>query len=284
MAIVTVKEVLQHVSDGWAVGAFNVHNLDDVRAVVEAADELRSPVILMASQSALSYAGVAYLGALMCEAASAVQVPVAVQLDHGQSFELAVDCMRHGFSGVMFDGSQLPFGDNVALTKKVVEVARVFDVSVEGELGVLGGKEDDLVVDDSRSTLTNSDEAVRFVEETEIDVLAPSVGTAHGFYKRTPNIDFERLQEICRVVGVPVALHGSSGLSTDVIKRAISCGVKKVNIGTDLKSLYTTSLRDFLVKHPEEHEPRKVFAYVRDELKSRVKYHLQLLGSIGRAN
>lgn len=283
MALVTVKEILENVSPGWAVGAFNVHNLDDARAVVEAAEELKSPVIMMASQSALNYAGVAYAGSLFRQAAQSVSVPVAVQLDHGQSFELAVQCMRHGFSGVMFDGSHLPLEENIALTKKVVEVARIFGVSVEGELGVLGGKEDDLVVDEEDSALTDPKEAVRFVEETGIDVFAPSIGTAHGFYKEAPRLDFARLQEIRAAVKVPIAMHGSSGLSEDVIKRAIEDGVTKINIGTDLKAVYTGSMREFLHEFPEEHEPRKVFAHARAALQDVVKEKIRLLGSNGKA-
>jgi len=264
------------------VGAFNVHNLDDVRAVVEAAEELRSPVILMASQSVLAYAGVPYLAGLMRAAALSADVPVAVQLDHGQSFELAVECMLHGFSAIMFDGSHLPLADNTALTKKVVEVARIFGVSVEGELGVLGGKEDDLLIAEGASTLTDPAEAAQFVEETGIDVFAPSIGTAHGFYKQKPNIDFARLHAIRTAVKVPLALHGSSGLSAEVIKRVIQSGVAKVNIGTDLKNTYTASLRQFLTEHPDEHEPRKVFAHARKALHNAVKQYLQLLGSAGR--
>lgn len=279
MALVTVKEILDKVSPGHAIGAFNVHNLDDARAVVEAAEAVRSPVILLVSQSAINYAGVAYIASICRAAAEQVTVPVAVQLDHGQSFEIAIECIRHGFSSVMFDGSALPYEENIVQTKKVVEVASIFGVSVEGELGVLGGKEDDLEVDDEDAALTNPDQAADFVQRTGIDVFAPSIGTAHGFYTAEPKIDFVRLKQIREKVATPIALHGSSGLAEDVIKQAIAEGVTKINVGTDLKWAYTSAMREFLLANPKEHEPRKVFADAREAMFSFVKERIRLLGS-----
>lgn len=284
MALVTVKEILELVTPGWAVGAFNVHNMDDVQAVVRAAEELRAPVILMGSQSGLKYSGVSYLAAICRTAAESASVPVALQLDHGQTFELVLQCIRYGFTSVMFDGSQLPYDENVAETRRVVEVARAFGVSVEGELGLLGGKEDDIIVDEDDARLTDPDEAVRFVEATGIDVFAPAVGTAHGFYQGEPEIDFARLTEISSRLSVPVALHGSSGLSDEVIGKAIECGAKKINVGTDLKWAYTHSLREFLVNNPTEHEPRKVFADARAKMTEMVKDKIRLFKSDGRVN
>jgi fructose-bisphosphate aldolase class II len=283
VALVTVKDILGKVEPGWGVAAFNIHNLDDARAVVEGAQQVDSPVILLVSQSAINYAGVAYISRIARTAAEMVKVPVAVQLDHGQSFELAVDCMRHGFSGVMFDGSHLPFEENVALTKKVVEVAKIFGVSVEGELGVLGGKEDDLIVDQKDALLTDPQQAVKFVAETGIDVLAPAIGTAHGFYKQEPKLDFTRLKNIYSLVDVPIALHGSSGLSNEVLHQALASGASKVNIGTDLKAMYVNSIREFLEENPKEHEPRKVLGYARSTMFKLVQERLQLLGSAGKA-
>lgn len=283
MALVTVKDVLAPVCSGWGVGAFNVHNLDDARAVVEAAENVQSPVILLVSQSAINYAGASYVAQICKVAAQEVSVPVAVQLDHGQSFELAVECMRQGLTGVMFDGSHLPLDENIAQTKKVVEVARIFGVSVEGELGVLGGKEDDLVVDEADAKYTDPTQALRFVEETGIDVFAPAIGTAHGFYTHEPKLDFERLALIRSKVVVPIALHGSSGLSSEAVQQALDLGVQKVNIGTDLKAMYVDSIREFLKNNPKEHEPRKVFIHARKAMIELVQTRLQLLGSAGKA-
>jgi len=281
--LATVKEILHMVTPGWAVAAFNVHNLDDARAVVEAAEELNSPVILMVSQSALEYAGLSFAARICRTAAEEVRIPVAVQLDHGRSVELALACMHHGFTAVMFDGSHLPLEENIAQTRQVVKAAARFGVSVEGELGVIGGKEDELAVADQESNLTDPQEAQRFVEATGIDVFAPAVGTAHGFYTRPPRINLERVRALWAQVKVPLALHGSSGLSTVVLKQLIAEGIAKVNIGTDLKAAYTASLRGFLTELPEEHEPRKVFAFAREQMKNLVRERLGLLGSVDKA-
>ena len=283
MALVTVKDILVRVESGWGVAAFNVHNLDDSRAVVEAAECVNSPVILLVSQSAIQYAGISYVAQICKVAAQEVKVPVAVQLDHGQSFELAVACMRHGFSGVMFDGSNLPLEENITQTKKVVEVAKIFGVSVEGELGVLGGKEDNLVVDEADAKYTDPQQALRFVEETGIDVFAPAIGTAHGFYKQEPKLDFARLESIRSQVAIPIALHGSSGVAMEAVQRALDLGVRKVNVGTDLKALYVDSIRKFLQENPKEHEPRKVFGYARKAMIQLIQERLQELGSVGKA-
>lgn len=283
MPLVTVSKLLERVTSGWGIVGFNVHNLDDVRAVVEGAEEVGSPVILLVSESAINYGGATYLGKICCTAAQVAKIPVAVQLDHGHSFELAVECMRYGFSGVMFDGSHLPLRENIIQTKKVVEVAKVFGVSVEGELGVLGGKEDDIDVADDKARLTDPDQAVDFVRQTGIDVFAPAVGTAHGFYASTPNLDFARLQKISSMVSVPVALHGSSGLSVNVLRKALASGVAKINVGTDLKLAYVNALKEFTTQNPTEHEPRKVFYYARQEMSKLVQERLKLMGSAGRA-
>ena len=277
MALVTAKELLLSRPPGQAVGAFNVHNMEDVQGVVWAAEELGTPVIVMASESALKYAGVPYIGQLVRTAAEAVSIPIALQLDHGSSFEIAKACIECGFTSVMIDGSRLPFAENAALTRQVVELAHAHGVSVEAELGRVGGKEDDLEVAAQDAFLTNPDEAVEFVRQTGIDVLAPAIGTVHGLYKGEPKLDFARLREIARRVDVPLVLHGGSDLPVDALQEAIRCGIAKVNIGTDLKYAVTNGVRAYLKENPEEYEPRKVFAAGREAAKQLVMEKLRIL-------
>ncbi|MGI6149982.1 MAG: class II fructose-bisphosphate aldolase [Firmicutes bacterium] len=277
MALVTAKELLLSRPPGQAVGAFNVHNMEDVQGVVWAAEELGTPVIVMASESALKYAGVPYIAQLVRTAAEAVSIPIALQLDHGSSFEIAKACIECGFTSVMIDGSRLPFAENAALTRQVVELAHAHGVSVEAELGRVGGKEDDLEVAAQDAFLTNPDEAVEFVRQTGIDVLAPAIGTVHGLYKGEPKLDFARLREIARRVDVPLVLHGGSDLPVDALQEAIRCGIAKVNIGTDLKYAVTNGVRAYLKENPEEYEPRKVFAAGREAAKQLVMEKLRIL-------
>ena len=263
MALITVKEIFTPPPKGWAIGAFNVHNLEDVQAVVWAASELESPVIIQVSESAYKYAGGGYISSIVKAAAQETKVPIALQLDHGKDFNLILEAMRHGFTSVMIDGSHLPFEENIALTARVVENARKFGISVEGELGRVGGKEDDIEVSQSKAFLTDPDQAVTFVEETGIDLLAPAIGTMHGLYRGEPKIDFDRLAEIRSKVNVPLVLHGGSDLSEAIIERVINLGVAKINVGTDLKYAMTDGIKEYLAEKPDEFEPRKVFAAAR---------------------
>ena len=196
--LVSGREILQAARNGgYAVGAFNLNNMEILQAIVEAAEEERSPVIIQASQGALKYAGIEYIAGLARIAAEKATVPVALNLDHGTSFHM-VQCIRHGFTAVMIDGSKLPFEENIAIVQKVVEVAHPNNVSVEAELGKIGGVEDDIVVSDREATFTDPDEAAEFAERTKCDALAIAIGTAHGLYKGEPKLDFERLREIRR--------------------------------------------------------------------------------------
>ena len=268
MALVTAKDLLTPRVPGRAVGAFNVHNMEDVQAVVWAAEEMGTPVIVMASESALKYAGVPYIARLVQTAAEQVSVPIALQLDHGHSLEIVKACIQWGFTSVMIDGSRLPFAENVALTRSVVELAHAHGVSVEAELGRVGGKEDDLEVADRDAYLTDPGQAVEFVEQTGIDILAPAVGTAHGLYKGEPRLDFARLREIAARVDVPLVLHGGSVLPAETVRETIRCGIAKVNIGTDLKYA-TNGVEAFLQGHPEEFERAK-YSLPRDAAKQLV--------------
>lgn len=282
MSIVTVKDLFTPVPQGWGVGAFNVNGLDDVLSITQAAEELDSPVILQVSESVARHVGVELVANVCRTAAKAVRVPVAIHLDHCHSADLAVNAMRHGFTSVMIDGSQLPFDGNVALTKQVVEIARHFGVSVEAELGLLGGREDDLVVESE--TLTNPEEAARFVELTGIDVFAPAIGTAHGFYKGEPKLDYDRLQQIRALVDIPMALHGGTGLTPEQLTELMRWGMAKINVGTELKFVYIEAMRKRLHDRPEEFEPRLVSVDAREAVKTTVKDRIRWFKSDGKAS
>jgi len=268
---------------GYAVGAFNTNNLEIVQGIIEAAEEMESPVILQASQGAIKYAGLDYIVAIVKTASERVKVPVALHLDHGTSFEQAVQCIRAGFSAVMFDGSKYSLEDNIAKTLEVVRVAKPIGVTVEAELGKIGGTEDDITVSDRDAMMTVPEEAKEFVVRTGVDALAVAIGTAHGPYKGEPKLDFERLQQIRDLVDIPLVLHGASGVPEEAIKKAISIGISKINIDTDLRQAFTAAVVKVLADKPSEFDPRKLLGPAREALKQVVKQKITLFGSAGRA-
>ncbi len=275
--LIPLKEILEEAKKGqYAVGAFNANNMEIVQAIMESAQEENSPVILQASQGALRYAGIEYITSMVMTAAEKVSVPVALHLDHGTSFEQAMLCIRHGFSAVMFDGSKLPLEENISLTAKVVEVAHAVGVSVEGELGRIGGTEDDISVDEKDALFTNPQEALHFVESTEVDALAVAIGTAHGPYKGEPRLDFDRLEEIKEKVDTPLVLHGASGVSDDSICRAVGLGICKINIDTDIRQAFTRGVSMVLEETPAEYCPRKLLTPAKEEMKKVIKAKMRL--------
>lgn len=282
--LVTGREILEHANkNGYAVGAFNVNNMEIVQAIIQAAEETNSPVILQASQGGIKYAGVEYIAALGKVAAEKTKVPVALHLDHGTDFQQIMLCIRNGFTSVMIDGSRYPLQENIDITKKVVEVAHAVGVSVEAELGKIGGTEDDITVDERDATFTDPAEAKLFVEETGVDSLAIAVGTAHGVYKGEPNIDFDRIKKIKELVGIPLVLHGSSGVPAESIKKAVECGINKINIDTDLRIAFTQAMKAFLKENPDNIDPRKILTPAREAMKEVIKEKMVLFGSSGRA-
>ncbi len=282
--LITLKEILGEAKKGhYAVGAFNTNNMEIVQAIMESAQEENSPVILQASQGALRYAGIEYITAIVRMAAEKTTVPVALHLDHGTSFEQAMLCIRHGFSAVMFDGSKLPLEENISLTAKVVEAAHAVGVSVEGELGRIGGTEDDISVDEKDAFFTNPQEALRFVESTEIDALAVAIGTAHGPYKGEPQLDFDRLQQIEEKVDTPLVLHGASGVPDDSICRAVEMGVCKINIDTDIRQAFARGVNRVLKETPDEYDPRKLLGPAKEEMKKIIKTKMRLFNCSGKA-
>ena len=284
MALVTVAELLNKAQkEGYAVGAFNCNNMEIVQAIVAAAEAENSPVIIQASQGAIKYAGIDFIAALSMQAAQKARVPVALHLDHGTSLEQVMACIRHGFTSVMIDGSKYPFAENVALTKKVVELAHAIGVSVEAELGKIGGTEDDISVDERDAFFTDPEDAREFVERTGVDSLAVAIGTAHGRYKGVPKLDFERLAKIRELVHIPLVLHGSSGVPDEDIKKAVSLGVAKVNIDTNIREAFVGKMREVLEKNPDEIDPRKILGPAKEAAIEIIREKIRVFGSTNKA-
>lgn len=206
-----------------------------------------------------------------------------MHLDHGTDFEQIVRCIRYGFTSVMIDGSKYPLEKNIEATKKVVEMARAVGISVEAELGKIGGTEDDITVTDREATFTDPDEAVKFVEATDVDSLAIAVGTAHGVYKGEPKLDYDRIEVIHNRVSVPLVLHGSSGVPDESIKKAISLGISKVNIDTNIRESFANAVKEFLKENPDNIDPRKILGPAREAMKETIKEKMHVFGSAGRA-
>jgi len=282
--LVTGKEILLDAQkNGYAVGAFNVNNMEIVQAIIEAAEETNSPVILQASQGGISYAGIEYNAALGKTAAKNAKVPVALHLDHGTDFEQIMLCIRHGFTSVMIDASRFPLEENIAFTKKIVEVAHAVGVSVEAELGKIGGTEDDITVDQKDATFTDPQEALRFANETDVDFLAIAVGTAHGVYKGEPKLDFDRIAAIRNKISIPLVLHGSSGVPEEAIKKAISLGISKINIDTDLRIAFANGVKEYIRNNPDNIDPRKIIGPAKVAMRERIIEKMHIFGSAGRA-
>ncbi len=284
MSLVSLTELLLDAQKGkYAVGAFNCNNMEIVQAIVAAAEAEKSPVIVQASQGAIKYAGIEYIAAMTRLAAERASVPVALHLDHGTSFAQVMQCVRNSFTSVMIDGSKLPLEQNIALTNKVIEAVRPLGVSVEAELGKIGGTEDDITVSEREALFTDPVEAERFVQETQVDALAIAIGTAHGQYKGVPKLDFERLKEIRKRIEAPIVLHGSSGVPDEAIREAISLGVCKVNIDTNIREAFVAAVRSALEKAPKEIDPRKALGPAREATIEIVREKIRVFGSNGKA-
>jgi fructose-bisphosphate aldolase class II len=288
----------------YAVGAFNINNLEVLLAVAEAAAEEKSPVIVAVTPSALKYAGLAYIAGIVKTAAETAPVSMSMHLDHGENFETVSKSIEAGFTSVMIDGSFLKFEENVALTKKVVNFAHPKGVSVEAELGRLAGVEES-TVEEKEAVLTDPNNANDFVKQTEVDALAVAIGTSHGAYKfkAEPKLDFERLRLIKEKVNIPLVLHGASsvpqwiiekaskygaelagakGIPEEHIKKAITLSIAKINIDTDLRLAFTATVREVLINSPKEFDPRKILGPAKEAMKEIVKHKMRLFGSSGK--
>lgn len=282
--LVTGKQILDKAhKEGYAVGAFNINNMEILQAIIEAAEEEKAPVIIQTSEGGIKYAGIDYLSAMVHLAAQKASVPVALHLDHGTTYDTIISCIRNGYTSVMIDGSHHPLDENIAVTKEIIKVAHACGVSVEAELGRLGGVEDNISVDEKDATLTHPDEAVKFVKETGVDYLAIAIGTAHGKYRGEPKLDFERLDTIKKLLDMPIVLHGASGVAEADIKKAVSLGINKINIDTDIRIAFTEGVRSVIINKPEEYDPRKLCAPAKEEMKKVVKEKMRLFGCSGKA-
>ena len=282
MPLVSSKEMLLRAQAGrYAVGAFNVENMERVLAVIAAAQELHAPVMLQTTPSTVKYAGLNAYYANVKAAADSVDVPVALHLDHGNSFDLAVQAVRAGYTSVMIDGSHESLEENIALTNQVVAVARPNGIPVEAELGKVGGKEDDLETE--ADTNTDPLQAKEFVERTGIDSLAVAIGTAHGFYVGIPKLDKERLEQIRNVVDIPLVLHGASGLSDQDVVECIQRGICKVNFATELRVAYTDGIKELIKEKPETFDPKPLGKAGMERVKVLVKDRMRVCGCDGKA-
>ena len=305
--LVTNKVLLDAAREGaYAVGAFNINNMEFVQAITTAAAELKSPVILAVSEGAIQYAGFENVVSLARVASEEKDVTISLHLDHGKDMGVIERCIDEGFTSVMIDGSHLPFDENIAVTRKVVDRAADAGVAVEGELGRLAGIEDNVSVDEENAIFTDPDEAAIFVERTGVDSLAIAVGTSHGAYKfkGEARLAFDRIEAIRARVSVPLVLHGASGVDQqhveianshgaslagtkgvpeEAITRAVKLGICKVNIDTDMRIAFMAYVRKHLAEKPENIDPRKYLGAGRDAVMEVVKRKIELFGSKGKA-
>jgi len=310
MAVVTSKKMFEDAyRGGYAIGAFNVNNMEIIQGITEAAKEAGSPLILQVSAGARKYAKHVYLMKLIEAAVEDTNLPICVHLDHGENFEVCKSCIDGGFSSVMIDGSKYPFEENISLTRQVVDYAHERGVVVEGELGRLSGIEDDIKVEGKDASYTDPDQVAEFVRRTGVDSLAIAIGTSHGAYKfkpgQKPQLRFDILEEIeKRIPGFPIVLHGSSsvipeyvkiinenggsmpdaiGVPEDMLRKAASMAVCKINIDSDLRLAMTAGVREHLAKYPDHFDPRQYLTPGRDNIRELVKHKLiHVLGSAGK--
>ncbi|OCA55044.1 tagatose bisphosphate family class II aldolase [Photorhabdus namnaonensis] len=283
MYLISSRQMLKKaLREGYAVPAFNVHNLETIQVVAETAARLASPVILAGTPSTFSYAGTDYLVSICQDAARRHNLPLALHLDHHEELEDISHKVTAGVRSVMIDGSHLPFEENIRKVAEVVRFCHRYDVSVEAELGRLGGQEDDLQVSSADSFFTDPLAAKAFVARTGIDSLAVAIGSAHGLYHGEPRLDFDRLAAICEQVDIPLVLHGASGIPEVMIQQAIGLGVCKVNVATDLKIAFADAVKRYFIQHPDANDPRKYIAPGKQAMQAVVEEKIRICGSAGK--
>jgi len=304
--LVNLNSILPKAKKGhYAVGAFNTSNLEITQAILHGAEELNSPVIIATSEKALKYAGIENLSHLIVLMAKKSKIPVVLHLDHGSSFEVAKECIKHNYTSVMIDASGQPFKENLKITKDVVKYAHKQGVTVEAEIGRLAGIEDDIKVTSSDAIYTNPDEAKKFAEKSGCDALAVAIGTSHGAYKfkGKPKLRIDILREIAEQVKIPLVLHGASGVKLGwinrvnkfggalqhargvpdhLIKEAVRYGISKINTDTDLRIAFTAGVREYLKKNPKVFDPRKITELARDMMQKVVEDRIKTFGSANR--
>lgn len=278
--VTSEKMLLDARRGGYAVGAFNAENMEMVKAIIAAAEELRAPVMIQTTSSTIKYGSVETYAAIVSAEAMKASVPVCLHLDHGSSFGLAVRCVMAGYTSVMMDGSKLPFEENIAVSRQVAEMAAAVGIPCEAELGKVGGKEDE--VEAVADTNTDPAEAKEFVERTGISSLAVAIGTAHGFYVGTPVLDVERLSEIRKAVDVPLVLHGASGLTDEQVQECVKRGICKVNFATELRNAYTRAVERYLLDNPNTIDPKAYSKAAMAAVTELVKARMKVCGCDGK--
>ena len=287
MPLVTTKEMLKKAQkERYGVGAFNANNMEIIQAIIETAEEEKSPVILQASQGAIKYAGLDMIVAIVKVMAEKATVPVALHLDHGTDYYQNIKCLRAGFTSLMVDGSRLPFDENVELTKKVVEMAHACDIPVEAELGQIGkmGESDEpgVALEKVKENMAVPEEAVKFAELTGIDSLAAAVGTIHGCRTPFAKLDIPRIEKIRELTDLPLVLHGASGANDEEVKKGIAAGICKINIDTRIRMKFTEKIGEIIKKNPQEIDPRKILGPAKEAVKEIIRDRMRVFGSSGK--
>jgi len=283
MPLVPAAWLLQHARENsYAVPGFNFHNMVDFQAILSAAEAENAPVMLMATEDTIDFIGFDYIHGLAAAAAKGTNIPFALHLDHGRNLDNIVKGIRYGFTSVMFDGSRLPFEENIRLTRWVVDVAHKAGVSVEAELGQIPGHEDNLSVSEREAGMTDPALVPEFVEKTGVDSLAVAIGTAHGLYKAEPKLDFDRLDAIRRETSVPLVMHGGTGVPDEAVRKAVSLGICKVNVGTDVRLAYMGSIRQTL-EDQNVKDPRVLLRTARLAVVKLVREKIRLCGASQKA-
>jgi len=283
MPLTTTKKMLQDAQhNNYAVAAFNCENMEMIQAIIAAGEETDSPIILQTTPSTLRYASPYLFAANATAAAKDAKIPVAMHLDHGNSEKLAQTALDAGYTSIMIDGSQLPLEENIAFTIETAKLCRTAGIPLEGELGHVGGKEDDMIGGDAG--YTDPDEAVRFVAETGVDSLAVGIGTAHGVYMTKPVLKPELISVLRNTISVPLVLHGASGLDDDVIKDCIARGICKVNIATELRIAYTKAVRELLSSNADCIDPKEYGKFAKDAVKKLAINRILVCGCQGQSN
>jgi tagatose 1,6-diphosphate aldolase GatY/KbaY len=291
MAIVNAKEMmLKATAEKYAVGAFNCTNLIQMEAVVEAAIELNAPLILQASVAPSKFLKPQVIAAIYRTLAESAPIPICLHLDHCNEVDFCKECADAGYTNIMIDASKQEFSENIRQTREVVDYCHALgNVSVEGELGTVSGVEDQVKVAEDEAQLCDPEQALEFVDKTGVDIFAPAIGTAHGVYKtKNPKIDFERLEKTAELINgkqirVPLVIHGGTGLKPDVAKKLVSLGGAKFNVSTDLKHTLIDTTYDYISANRDQYNPGKIDAAVKEAIKDKIKYWIELLGSAGKA-
>lgn len=291
MSIVTAKEIMLPAAENkYAIGAFNVTNLIQMEAVVEAGIEKRAPLIIQTSVKPSQFLGRHVLVSIYRTLAESAPIPICLHLDHCTDVEYCKKCADAGYTNIMIDASKQEFSENIRQTKEVVDYChRLGNISVEGELGTVSGVEDQVKVAEDEAQLCDPEQALEFVDKTGIDIFAPAIGTAHGVYKtKNPKIDFERLEKTAALINgkeirVPLVIHGGTGLKPDVAKKLVSLGGAKFNVSTDLKHTLIDTTYDYIAANRDQYNPGKIDAAVKEAIKDKIKYWIGLLGSAGKA-